>query len=253
MKTKKISLILFLILSLSFVLTGCSTIGELKTETRINDFLTSPDGPEYVLNQSFKKLIDEFSNTPNLDNYEWSYNVNLEDPNIVAPQADSDGSGVLTARNIVLVFEYQIKGKPPTNSDLEPIDTGKKKISYNINELIFDDNKNQLIKMTTTNQSESPSESPEISQFEANYSDGFSFTATIENNTDDSLGVISLGDKNLSDPDKALEINNDQLSLNTSFILDEPHFASILVINYDQLFVEGSVQTGLNSMLIAVP
>jgi len=38
MKTKKIILILFLILSLSFVLTGCSAIGELKTETRINDF-----------------------------------------------------------------------------------------------------------------------------------------------------------------------------------------------------------------------
>ena len=225
----------------------------MKTETRINDFLTSPDGPEYVLNQSFKKLIDEFSNTPDLDNYEWSYNVNLEDPNIVDAQADSDGSGILTARNIVLVFEYQIKGKPPTDSNLEPIDTGKKKISYNIDELIFDDNKNQLKKMTTTYQAESPSKSPEISQFEPNYSDGFSFTANIKNYSADSLGVISLGDKNLSDPNKVLEINTDQLSLNTNLTLDDPHFASILVINHDELINQQSVQTGLTSMLIAVP
>jgi len=75
MKTKKIILILFLILSLSFVLTGCSTIGELKTETIVGNYLESEDGPESVVKQSFDKLLNEFSTTEGLKDYNSTFGV----------------------------------------------------------------------------------------------------------------------------------------------------------------------------------
>jgi len=253
MKTKKIILILFLILSLSFVLTGCSTIGEFKTETIVANYLESEEGPESVVKQSFNKLLEEFSNNESLNDYEWSYSINFENVNIVDAEADADGSGILTAKNIVLVYNYQISGKPNVNNLVSIQKEGK--LSYNIGSLRYDNNKEQLLKISPT-QAEAPSQSPVISEVSADNSNGFSLNARIENySADSSLGVISLGNRNFSaSSNKVLKISTDkQISLNTDLTLAETDFASILVINYQELLNKNSEQTGLAAALIAVP
>ncbi len=252
MKTKKIILILFLILSLSFILTGCSTIGELKTKTILTNYLESGEGPEMVIDQSFNKLVSEMSNSENLDlnKYDWVYNVSLKEVNIINSKADDEGSGILTAEDVVLIYNYTITGKATdSGSDINK----KGQLSYTIDSLTYDDNKNVLVKITST-QADPASESPLISEFKSNNEVGFSLNAAIqEHNPDTTLGVISLGDRNFDDSNKVLDISNTDLSLDTDLTLGETNFASILVINYEELLDSKSEQTGIASMLVAVP
>jgi|GEM_PF-2239323 hypothetical protein len=259
MNTKKIILILLLIFSLSFVLTGCSAIGELKTETIVANYLESENGPEYAIKQSFNKLLDEFSNTEKLSNYDWSYTINFKKLNIVDAKSDSDGSGILTTNNVVLVYDYTIKGNPK-KSDLNPISkTDGLKLTYNITELQYDDNKDGLRTMTSTQaerQDKSP-QSPLISKIEKiNSDDGeLILKGDIKEHTESSvLGVISLGDRNFSElNNQVLNISDTKLSVDTGLTLNKTDFASILVINYDELLDNSSEQTGLAAVLISAP
>jgi hypothetical protein len=253
MKTKKIILILILILSLSFVLTGCSTIGELKTKTILTNYLDSKDGPESVIDQSFNKLIDEFSNDASLNNYSWDYNISLKEVNIIDSKADDEGSGILKAEDIVLIYDYQITGEAESSSNINK----RGQLSYTIGSLTYDDNRNVLVKITPTQaeRSAEPPKSPKITDISTDNNNGFSLNAKItEYHSNTSIGVISLGDRNLTkSTNRVLDISNDQLQLSTELTLGETDFASILAINYDELLDENSELTGLAAVLIAVP
>lgn len=252
MKNKKIILISIIILTLSFTLSGCSTISELKTETIVANYLKSEDGPEKVIAQSFDKLLEEFSKNDSLKDYNWSYSLDFDKVNIVDAKADADGSGVLTAENIILVYDYQLSGEPKDNA-LNSISRGGS-LTFNINKLKYDDNKEELLNITST-QAERPSESPKIYDLSSDNSDGFTLTAKTENiNTDSALGVISLGSRNFSaSSNRVLDITTNQLALNTELTLAESDFASLLLINYDELKDNNSEQTGLASFLISAP
>ncbi|MFN2341697.1 MAG: hypothetical protein ABR547_10565, partial [Halanaerobium sp.] len=247
---------LLLIFSLSFVLSGCSAIGELKTETIVKNYLESDDGPENVIAQSFDKLIYELNNNTddNLNDYEWDYKINNEKVNIVDAKSDSDGSGILTVKNIVLVYDYTITGDHKNDNSKSFSRNGE--LYYNISELIYDDNSENLKHMSQAKaKRQSNSLSPILSKIEPNYDNGFSLKVEIDNYSSGSvLGVISLGDRDLSDSQSnhALNISDDQLSIDPEFSLGETNFASILVINYDKL-IESPLQTGLAAALIAVP
>lgn len=251
MNTKKIILILLLIFSISFVLTGCSAIGELKTETILNDYLEEDNGPESVINQSFDKLMDELNNNNDetLNDYNWSSSISLYEINIVNSKADDNGSGILTAKDIVLIYNYQITGKA---EGLEPIKKSGT-LEYNIGSLTYDDNKNELTGMSNTQADTNGT--PSISEVQTN-NDYFSLNAKIiDHNFETTLGVISLGNRIFSDDlnNQVLEISTNQLELDTELELGETDFASILVIDYDELLNEKSEKTGLAAMLIAVP
>jgi hypothetical protein len=254
MNTKKIILILLLIFSLSFVLTGCSAIGELKTETIVKKYLESDDGPKYAVKQSFNKLLDEFSQTDGLEDYKWKYSINDETVNIVDAKSDSDGSGILTVKNIVLVYDYTITGEHKSDNSKSVSKNGN--LYYNIDKLIYDNNSEELIEMNQA-KAKGQSKSPVLSKITPNNDNGFILNVEIDEYSSGSvLGVISLGDRDLSDSQSNhdLDISNDQLSIDTEFSLGETNFASILVINYDELIdIDSPLQTGLAAALIAVP
>ena len=84
----------------------------------------------------------------------------------------------------------------------------------------------------------------------------FSLNGVIDNPSSGSvLGVISLDRSNFSESEnnQVLAISNNQLSLDTELTLGDTDFASILVINHDELINNKSEQTGLAAALIAVP
>lgn len=258
MNKKKIIIILFLILSLSFVLTGCSAIGELKTETIVGNYLESEDGPESVVKQSLNQLFAKYSSEGRLNDYEWTQNINLKDLEIMEPVADQ-GTGILTAGRIRLIFDYTINGDPQ-DSDLKPINKGGT-LTYEIDSLTYDNKKEELVSMTETPNevSDANSESPVISGIKTENSkddgNGFSLTANLDTkNVAETVGIISLGKRYFSgSTDRVLDITNNQLSLVTQVTLAETDFASIMVINYDELTSTDSGQTGLAAALIAVP
>ncbi|MFN2341696.1 MAG: hypothetical protein ABR547_10560, partial [Halanaerobium sp.] len=250
---------LLLIFSLSFVLSGCSAIGELKTETILNDYLESKEGPKGVIAQSFDKLLEEFEGNNTLNDYDWEYTIELKTVNIINSKADEDGTGILTANDIILEYKYTIKGDPK-NNELSPINkTDDLYLTYNITELQYDDNKDELEMMTSTQaeRQDKSSQSPLISNIEKiNSDDGeLILKGDIEEHTESSiLGVISLGDRNFSElNNQVLNISDTKLSVDTGLTLNKTDFASILVINYDELLDNSSEQTGLAAVLISAP
>jgi hypothetical protein len=100
-------------------------------------------------------------------------------------------------------------------------------------------------------------QSPLISKIEKiNSDDGeLILKGDIKEHTESSvLGVISLGDRNFSElNNQVLNISDTKLSVDTGLTLNKTDFASILVINYDELLDNSSEQTGLAAVLISAP
>ena len=166
-------------------------------------------------------------------------------------KSDSDGSGILTVKNIVLVYEYTITGE---HSDPEKSVNKKGDLYFNIGKIIYNDNSEELIDMTTS-MADVPPNSLKITEITTS-NNNFSLNGVIDNPSSGSvLGVISLGRSIFSESEnnQVLTISNDQLSLDTELTLGDTDFASILVINHDELIDKRSEQTGLAAALIAVP
>lgn len=207
---KKIAL-LSVVLVVAISLAACNPL-KMVTGRVLEDYLENPnDGPQKSIDVAMDGILEDIAineyTTAGIEDYTWR----RENTSIRANVGDPPGgiSGILTAKDIVLTYEYTLVGEP-LNDDLDKIEKSGT-LRFDIDKLRYDESRDALVELTP-DFAESGDDSPEMANLEVT-TDPVSISASINNILDNNPKTVAYiaGDTypmNIIDNKASLELNN---------------------------------------------